>query len=255
MRKQVIAGNWKMNKTWHEATDFMEEITRNVKTSAHTEAIICAPFIYLPEMVRRTEGSEVMVAAQNMHYEATGAYTGEISPAMLESIGVTHVVLGHSERRAYYNETDETVNKKVKAAFKYHLTPIVCVGESLEQREADETFTHIEKQVKSALDGLTKDELKQTIIAYEPIWAIGTGKTATSDQANEVCGHIRSVIKEVSDAEVADKLTIQYGGSVNLDNIEELLQTEHIDGALVGGASLEAESFTKLVQAGVANDA
>lgn len=254
MRKQVIAGNWKMNKTWHEATDFMEEVTRNVKTSAHTEAIICAPFIYLPEMVRRTEGSEIMVAAQTMHYEESGAYTGEISPLMLESIGVTHVVLGHSERRAYYNETDEAVNKKAKAAFKHNLTPIICVGESLKQREENQTFTHVENQVRQAVEGLSHDELKQTILAYEPIWAIGTGKTATSEQANEVCGHIRSVIKDIAGLEVADKVTIQYGGSVNPDNIEELLATEHIDGALVGGASLEADSFTKLVAAGVAND-
>lgn len=250
MRKRVIAGNWKMNKTLAQAESFIDEVNKDIKPDENVEAIICAPFVHLPSLVEKTKDSSVKIAAQNMHYEDDGAFTGEISPVMLNDIGVTHVVVGHSERREYYNETDETVNKKVHAAFKNSLIPIVCVGESLEQREANETMGHVETQVKAALEGLTAGQILETIIAYEPIWAIGTGKTATSDQANEVCTHVRKVVESLVGAEVAEKVVIQYGGSVNPDNIEELLGKSDIDGALVGGASVEAASFLRLVEAG-----
>ncbi len=251
MRKQVIAGNWKMNKTLAEVEAFMKELIQDYPNESGIEAIVCAPFVYLTELVKLAEGTQIKIAAQTMNDQTSGAYTGEVSPLMLNDIGVTHVVIGHSERRAYYNETDETVNKKAHAAFNHQLTPIICVGESLKQREAGDTLTHIESQIKLALKDLTEEQITQTIIAYEPIWAIGTGKTATHEQANEVCGHIRSVIGDLTNDSVKEAVTIQYGGSVNPDNIKALLQTEHIDGALVGGASLEAESFNKLIKVGV----
>lgn len=249
LRKSVIAGNWKMNKTSGEAEQFIEEV-KHLKTSEHTEAIVCAPFLYLSNLVERAKGSDVKIAAQNMHYEADGAFTGEVSPVMLADIGVTYVIVGHSERREYFNETDETVNKKAHAAFEHNLTPIICVGETLAQREANETLTHIENQVKIAVKELSNEQVAQTIIAYEPIWAIGTGKTASSEDANEVCVHIRKVIKGLTSEETANNVVIQYGGSVNPDNIDELLQTSDVDGALVGGASLEPASFIKLIEAG-----
>lgn len=249
MRKTVIAGNWKMHKTVQEVEQFMKEIS-NLETTANTEAIICAPFPYVATLVAKTQGTAVKIAAQNMHFAESGAFTGEVSPVMLQDLGVSHVVIGHSERREYFNETNETVNKKVIAAFQHGLIPIICVGESLEQREANDTLTHIEEQVTIALRGLSDDQITKTIIAYEPIWAIGTGKTASSEDANKVCAHIRHVVSKLTSNDVADQVVIQYGGSVNPNNIEELLQTSDIDGALVGGASLEADSFKKLVEAG-----
>lgn len=249
MRKKIIAGNWKMHKTKQEALSFIESV-RDIDTNEQTEAIICAPFVYLQSLVEQTEGTNIKVAAQTMHFEKEGAYTGEVSPVMLSDIGVTHVVIGHSERREYFNETDETVNKKALAAFEHGLIPIVCVGESLEQREANETLAHIENQVKVALSNLSEEQITKTIIAYEPIWAIGTGKTASSEDANEVCTHIREVIRQQTSEEIASQVTIQYGGSVKPANIEELLKMSDIDGALVGGASLEADSFKQLVEAG-----
>ncbi len=249
MRKKIIAGNWKMHKTKQEALSFIESV-RDIDTNEQTEAIICAPFVYLQSLVEQTEGTNIKVAAQTMHFEKEGAFTGEVSPVMLSDIGVTHVVIGHSERREYFNETDETVNKKALAAFEHSLIPIVCVGESLEQREANETLAHIENQVKVALSNLSEEQITKTIIAYEPIWAIGTGKTASSEDANEVCTHIREVIRQQTSEEIASQVTIQYGGSVKPANIEELLKMSDIDGALVGGASLEADSFKQLVEAG-----
>lgn len=251
MRKTVIAGNWKMNKDLAGSQKFLEEVGEKVPASDKVEAIVCAPFPYLTSLVEKAKGTQVKISAQNMHFEDEGAYTGEVSPVMLKDIGVTHVVLGHSERREYFGETDEIVNKKTQAAFKHDLTPIVCVGESLEQREANETNAHVENQVKKALEGLTEEQVAKTIIAYEPIWAIGTGKTASSEQANEVCTHIREVVKETVSEKAAEELIIQYGGSVKPENIEELLEQSDIDGALVGGASLESDSFLKLVEAGV----
>ncbi|WP_156288400.1 triose-phosphate isomerase [Oceanobacillus salinisoli] len=250
MRKKVIAGNWKMNKVLSEANSFVDEVVEKVPNSDQVEAIVCAPFPFLASLVEKANGSKVKIAAQNMHFEDNGAFTGEVSPVMLKDLGVTHVVLGHSERREYFAESDETVNKKTHAAFNHGLTPIVCVGETLEQREANETMNLVEAQVKKALEGLSADQVAKTIIAYEPVWAIGTGKTATSEQANEVCTHIRNVVKEVTSEETAEQLIIQYGGSVKPANVDELLAQSDIDGALVGGASLEADSFLQLVEAG-----
>ncbi len=251
MRKKVIAGNWKMNKVLSDVQDFVSTVTEQVKDNDRVETIICAPFPYLAYLVEATKDTPIKVSAQNMHFEDSGAYTGEVSPVMLKDIGVTHVVIGHSERREYFNETDETVNKKVHAAFNHGLTPIVCVGESLEQREANETMDVVSAQVKKAIEGLTAEQVGALIIAYEPIWAIGTGKTASSEDANEVCSYIRQLIKDEFSADVAEKVIIQYGGSVNPNNIKDLLAQSDIDGGLVGGASLEAESFLQLVEAGL----
>ncbi|HAM81596.1 triose-phosphate isomerase [Ornithinibacillus bavariensis] len=250
MRKNIIAGNWKMNKTLAEATQFVTEVKNKIPATDQVEAIVCAPFPYLASLVEQAKGSNVKISAQNMHFEDNGAFTGEVSPVMLKDIGVSHVVLGHSERREYFAETDETVNKKAHAAFNHGLTPIICVGETLEQREANETKSLVGEQVKKALEGLSKDQVTQSIIAYEPIWAIGTGKTASSEDANEVCAHIRQVVKELTDAATAEAVIIQYGGSVKPSNVDELLAQSDIDGALVGGASLEADSFLQLVEAG-----
>ena len=250
MRKKVIAGNWKMNKTAKETTAFVEAIRDEIPTSEKVEAIICAPFPYLVSLVEQTKDTEIKVAAQNMHFEDSGAFTGEVSPVMLKDIGVTHVIIGHSERREYFAETDETVNKKAKAAHDHGIVPIICVGESLEQREAGETVELVRQQVTDALQGLSEEEIANTIIAYEPIWAIGTGKTASSEDANDVCREIRNVIKELASESTAEKVVIQYGGSVKPETIDELLAQSDIDGALVGGASLEADSFLSLVEAG-----
>lgn len=250
MRKKIIAGNWKMNKTLSEATQFVDDVVNKIPADEKVEAIVCAPFPYLASLVEKTKGTNLKVSAQNMHFEENGAFTGEVSPVMLKDIGVTHVVLGHSERREYFAETDETVNKKTHAAFHHGLTPIVCVGETLEQREANETKSLVETQVKKAIEGLSHEQVSKTIIAYEPIWAIGTGKTASSEDANEVCAHIRNVVKDVTDEATAQAVVIQYGGSVKPSNVDELLAQSDIDGALVGGASLEADSFLQLVEAG-----
>ncbi|PWU69244.1 MULTISPECIES: triose-phosphate isomerase [Gracilibacillus] len=250
MRKNVIAGNWKMNKLLGEAVDFVESTKNKIASAEKVEAVVCAPFPYLPTLVEKAKGTDLAIAAQNMHFEESGAFTGEVSPAMLKDLGVSYVVLGHSERREMFAETDETVNKKTHAAFKHGLIPIICVGETLEQREANETMSIVENQVKAALAGLTEEQVNQTIVAYEPIWAIGTGKTATSEQANEVCTHIRKVIAAEVSSTAADAVRIQYGGSVKPANVDELLSQSDIDGALVGGASLEAESFLQLVEAG-----
>src|SRR5690625_89197 len=254
MRKKVIAGNWKMNKTLGEAEQFIEAAVANVPHDDGVEAIVCAPYPFLASLAEKAKGSHIKISAQNMHEAEGGAYTGEVSPVMLQDLGVTHVVLGHSERREYFHETNERVNKKAIAAFQHQLTPIICVGETLEQREANETMNHIETQVKEAIVGLSPDQVANTIIAYEPVWAIGTGKTASNEDANEVCKHIREVVKVVVSSDVAEKLIIQYGGSVKPANINELFTTSDIDGALVGGASLEAESFVQLVEAGVSNE-
>lgn len=250
MRNKVIAGNWKMNKVLAEANQFTDDVVEKVPNNDNVESIICAPFPFLTSLVEKTKGTKVKIGAQNMHYEEKGAFTGEVSPVMLKDLGVTHVVIGHSERREHFAETDETVNKKAHAAFKHGLTPIVCVGETLDQREANETMNHIEKQVRKGLEGLSDEQVASTIVAYEPIWAIGTGKTASSEDANEVCTHIRNVIKDAASEETAEKVVVQYGGSVKPANIDELLSQSDIDGALVGGASLEAESFLALVEAG-----
>ncbi|WP_339214012.1 triose-phosphate isomerase [Ornithinibacillus sp. FSL M8-0202] len=251
MRKRVIAGNWKMNKTLTEATQFVDEVVKSIPADEKVEAIVCAPFPHLATLVEKTKGTNLKISAQNMHFEENGAFTGEVSPVMLKDLGVSHVVIGHSERREYFAETDETVNKKTHAAFNHGLTPIVCVGETLEQREANETMSLVETQVKKALEGLTNEQVAQTIIAYEPVWAIGTGKTASNEDANEVCAHIRNVVKSLTDEATAEAIVIQYGGSVKPSNVDELLAQSDIDGALVGGASLKADSFLQLVEAGI----
>lgn len=246
-RRKVIAGNWKMNKTPKEAVEFVEALKSRVE-GVDAEVVVGVPFVCIPGVVKAVEGSNIKVAAQNMHWEEKGAYTGEVSGPMLADLGIDYVIIGHSERREYFAETDETVNKKAHAAFKYGLKPIICVGESLEQRERGVTEDLVRYQVKIALNGLTAEQVKQLIIAYEPIWAIGTGKTATSEQANEVCAIIRKTVESIYGEEVAIAVRIQYGGSVKPDNAEELFNMSDIDGGLVGGASLKLDDFEKIVK-------
>ena len=246
MRRKVIAGNWKMNMLPDEAIKYIEELSGLVQ-NAENEVILCVPYTDLFYVLNFTQGTNIKVGAQNMHFAEKGAYTGEVSGKMLKSIGVEYVIIGHSERRQYYNETDESVNKKLKAAFEVGLKPIVCVGESLEQREAGKAVEIITTQTKLALEGLTNDQVKNTIIAYEPIWAIGTGKTATSEDANDAIKAIRAKVREIYGEEVADEVIIQYGGSVKSSNAKELFTTSDIDGGLVGGASLKPDEFSKIV--------
>lgn len=247
MRKKVIAGNWKMNKNRQEAQEFMKEFIPLV-ANTQNEVVICAPYLDLSNLMELTKGTNVKLGAQNMHWEESGAYTGEVSASMLKELGVEYVIIGHSERRQYFNETDETVNKKIKAAFSNGLKPIVCVGETLEQREQGITKQVITSQTKLALEGLTTEQVENTIIAYEPIWAIGTGKTATSEDANNSIKEIRQEIAQIYGQNTAQRVIIQYGGSVKSANAKELFTTSDIDGGLVGGASLKAEEFSKIVK-------
>lgn len=240
MRKKIIAGNWKMNKTPKEAAEFCKQMKDKV-ASSEVDVVFCVPFVDLYPVLEELKGSGIGVGAQNIHFENSGAYTGEISPLMLKEMGVSYVVLGHSERRQYFNETDEMVNKKVKKALELGITPIMCCGETLEQREAGITIEWIRIQIKCGLVALTAEEVEKVVIAYEPIWAIGTGKTATSLQAQEVCKAIRQVIGEIYDESTAENVRIQYGGSVNGKNAAELFAMDDIDGGLVGGASLKEE--------------
>ncbi|PYZ92868.1 triose-phosphate isomerase [Salipaludibacillus keqinensis] len=250
MRKPIIAGNWKMNKTKAEALDFIQEVKGVIPSKETVDSVICSPHLFLDALVQEAKGTDVKIGAQNMHAEESGAFTGEVSPVALSDLGVSYVVIGHSERRELFGETDESVNQKVHAAFKHGLVPIVCVGETLEDREADKTADVVTKQVNEGLKGLTEDQVKETVIAYEPIWAIGTGKTASSKDANETCGVIRGVVSTTFSTDASEAVRIQYGGSVKPANIKELLSQSDIDGALVGGASLEAQSFLQLVEAG-----
>lgn len=247
MRKKVIAGNWKMNMLPNEAISFIEELVPLVKDTEN-EVILCVPYTDLFYALLTAQNTNIKIGAQNMHFEESGAYTGEVSGKMLKSINVEYVIIGHSERRQYFNETDETVNKKIKAAFQYGLKPIVCVGETLEQREDGKTEEIITTQTQLALEGLTEEQVKNTIIAYEPIWAIGTGKTATKEDANNSIKAIRNKIAQIYGQTVADEVIIQYGGSVKSANAKELFEMSDIDGGLVGGASLKAEEFSKIVQ-------
>ena len=246
MRKKVIAGNWKMNMLPNEAIEYIEKLSKLVKDT-NNEVVLCVPYVDLFYALLTAQNTNIKIGAQNMHFEEKGAYTGEVSGPMLKSIGVEYVIIGHSERRQYFAETDETVNKKVKAAHKYGLKPIVCVGETLEQKEAGETTNVITTQTRLALEGLSKEQVEGTIIAYEPIWAIGTGKTATSEDANNSIKEIRKEIAKNYGQEVADRVIIQYGGSVKSGNAKELFTTSDIDGGLVGGASLKADEFAKIV--------
>ena len=246
MRKKVIAGNWKMNMLPNEAINFINEFAPLVKDTQN-EVVLCVPYTDLFYALLHVQGTNIKIGAQNMHWENTGAYTGEVSAEMLKCINVDYVIIGHSERRQYFNETDETVNKKLKKALSVGLKPIVCVGESLQEKEEGKTIDVITTQTRLALDGLEPEEVKNTIIAYEPIWAIGTGKTATAEDANESIKTIRKEIEKNYGKNVSECAIIQYGGSVKSTNAKELFTTSDIDGGLVGGASLKPEEFSKIV--------
>ena len=246
MRKKVIAGNWKMNMLPNEAMKFIEDLAPLVKDTEN-EVVLCVPYTDLFYSLLTVQGTNIKIGAQNMHYEDKGAFTGEVAPEMLKSINVKYVIIGHSERRQYFNETDESVNKKIKASFNHDLIPIVCVGETLEERENGKTIEKITKQTEFALEGLSDEQVEKTIIAYEPIWAIGTGKTATKEDANNSIKEIRNKIGEMYGQNVASRVIILYGGSVKSTSAKELFEMSDIDGGLVGGASLNAEEFSKIV--------
>ena len=247
-RKAIIAGNWKMNKTATEAAELIDALIPAVK-DADCEVVICTPFTSLVTAVEKCKGTNIHVGAENVHFEKSGAFTGEISADMLVDLGVEYVITGHSERRQYFAETDETVNKRTNAALEAGLKVIVCVGESLAQREQGVTEELVRMQTKIALGGVSAEEMKRVVIAYEPVWAIGTGRTATADQAQEVCAAIRKVLGELYGEEVAEATTVQYGGSMNAGNADELLSKKDVDGGLIGGASLKADAFGAIVAA------
>ncbi len=262
LRVPIIAGNWKMNKTIEEARELARDVVERVGQSAGVEVVLCPPFVGLDAVNQIVQGSKVGLGAQNMYWKASGAYTGEVSPAMLTSVGCRYVILGHSERRGrfgvpepdmtdelrrLFGDTDESVRVKAKVAFEHGLTPILCVGETLEEREAGQTDIVVRSQVAAALDGLSAEQIETLVMAYEPVWAIGTGQTCEADEANRVIGLIRLALAEASDADTATRTRIQYGGSVKPANIREIMEQPEIDGALVGGASLEADSFCALV--------
>ena len=248
MGKYIIAGNWKRNKLPSETYDFVKEVVEATK-GAECEVVCCTPYVCLAPAVEAAKGTHVKIGAENLHFEDSGAFTGEISADMLADLGVEYVIIGHSERRAYNNETDETVNKKIVKALSKGLIPIVCVGESLEEREAGITMDLIAIQIKKAFAGVSAEDAAKVVVAYEPIWAIGTGKTATDDQAEEVCGGIRNILAALYDEATAKAVTIQYGGSMNAKNCAGLLAKENIDGGLIGGASLKAPDFATIVAA------
>ena len=249
VRKAVIAGNWKMNMTPSEAEKLINDLKPMVEGKNGCDVVVCVPFVDIATVVNAVKGSNIKVGAQNVHFKKNGAYTGEISADMLKECGVEYVVIGHSERRQYFGETDETVNLRLKAALEAGITPILCVGEVLTEREQDVTAEVVARQTKIALLDVDADAVKNVIIAYEPVWAIGTGKTATSDQADEVCGIIRDVLAAKYGKDVAEAVTIQYGGSMKPDNAAELLSKYHVDGGLIGGASLKAADFIAIVDA------
>lgn len=248
-RKTIIAGNWKMNKQVCDTRTFADEFKAIFPKGKWCSVVLCVPFIDIPAAMRYFKDTRVAVGAQNLHYEPSGAYTGEVSADMLKSIGVKYVIVGHSERRQYFGETDIIVNKKVRAALDAGLYPIVCVGETLEQRELGVTLELIATQVKSALSGVTASQMRHVVIAYEPVWAIGTGKTATAEQAGEVCRAIRTIIRKQYGARTARAVTIQYGGSMNPKNAAELLAQPDIDGGLIGGSSLIPADFVAIINA------
>ena len=247
MRTPIIAGNWKMHYTVEEAVEVIEELKPLVK-GAECEVVICPTFVCLDAAVRTARGSNIKIGAQNMHFEKKGAYTGEVAPVMLEALGIDYVIIGHSERRQYFNETDETVNKKLKAAIAHNITPILCVGESLEERESNITEKIISSQIEQDLEDLSAEQVRKLVIAYEPIWAIGTGRTATADQANETIAFIRRCVGKLYGKETAEEVRIQYGGSVKPSTIREQMSKSDIDGALVGGASLITQDFSQIVK-------
>lgn len=248
-RSAIIAGNWKMNMTPAETTDFMKALAPKVADVKEAKVVLCVPFVDIAAAVEATKGTNIEIGAENVHMEEKGAYTGEISGKMLASCGVKYVIVGHSERRQYFGETDATVNGRAKAGLANGLKVIVCVGETLTEREQGVTFETVARQTKIALLGISAEDMKNIIIAYEPVWAIGTGKTATAEQAEEVCAYIRSVVASLYGTEVAEATTVQYGGSMNAKNAAELLAMENIDGGLIGGASLKPDDFTVIVKA------
>ncbi|HVU32910.1 MAG TPA: triose-phosphate isomerase [Opitutaceae bacterium] len=252
VRKKLIAGNWKMNKTSADGVALVRDIVTAVGKQADVDVVVCPPFTALESVGKALDGSNVKLGSQNMHHEASGAFTGEVSAPMLRSIFATHVILGHSERRTYFGETDESVNKKVLAALKNQLKPIVCVGETLAEREAGSTLKVVQTQTERGLDGVSKELATNLVIAYEPVWAIGTGKVATTEQAQEVHAFIRGLLVKLFGDAVAQKIRILYGGSMKPANAPELLAQKDIDGGLIGGASLEARSFVELVTAAAA---
>jgi triosephosphate isomerase len=249
IRKKLIAGNWKMNKTSADAVSLARELVASVGSQPDVDVVICPPFTALEGVAKAIDGSLIKLGAQNMHFEASGAFTGEVSAPMLRAIFTTHVILGHSERRTLFGETDELVNKKVLAAFKNQLRPILCVGESLAEREAGATLKVVQTQTERGLEGVSKEQAVTLVVAYEPVWAIGTGKVATTEQAQEVHAFIRGLLTKHYGEAVAQKVRILYGGSMKPANAPELLAQKDIDGGLIGGASLEARSFTELVKA------
>ena len=249
MRRTVIAGNWKMNMTPAQTKAFIEELAPMVKGMDKCDVVLCVPAIDIPAAVEAAKGTNINIGAENVHFKASGAYTGEISAEMLVEAGVKYVVIGHSERRQYFGETDQTVNLRTLAAVNAGLTAIVCVGETLEQRELGYTETLLKYQTKMALTGISRDQLKNIVVAYEPVWAIGTGVTATADQADEGNGYVREAIAEVYGKDVAETVTVQYGGSMNDANAAELLSKVNVDGGLIGGASLKTDKFTAIVKA------
>jgi len=250
MRKPIIAGNWKMNKTVTETRKFIRELIPLTRGIGDVDIVVCPPFVCLEAAAGELKASNIKLGAQNVHFEESGAYTGEIAPGMLKEIGVEYVIIGHSERRQYFAETDETVNKKTKAALKAGLKPIVCVGENLNERESGITEAIVRRQTKLALEGLSADEAAGVVIAYEPIWAIGTGRTATADDANDTIASIRDAVGEAFTRETAERIRIQYGGSMKAENAAELMAKPNIDGGLIGGASLKAGEFSLIVKAG-----
>jgi len=248
MRRPIIAGNWKMNKTIGEAVDLVKALKAKVADVADVEVVVAPTFTALSAVADVIKGSNIKLSAQDMHWEKSGAFTGEISPLMLKDVGCQYVIIGHSERRMYFGETNETVNRKVKSAHEYSIRPIMCVGEKLEEREAGIMKDVVKDHVVNGLAGLTEEQMIATVIAYEPVWAIGTGKTATPEQAQEVHQFIRELLAGMYSPKVADAVIIQYGGSVKPDNVAQLMSQPDIDGGLIGGASLDADSFTKIVK-------
>ncbi len=248
MRNVIIAGNWKMNKTNQEGIDFVSELKASNLDNYDAKKLIFVPSIMLSDLAKEAINSDLVIGAQNMHQDPKGAYTGEISAQMLKSIGIKYILIGHSERRQFFNETDMIVNQKLKLAIENELVPTVCVGETLEEREANITNTVLETQIKGAFSNIDINDMSNVIIAYEPVWAIGTGLVATPTQANEACSFVRKVVASIFDNEVAENIVIQYGGSVSPANVDEIMSQTDIDGALVGGASLEVDSYLKLLK-------
>ncbi len=247
-RKTIMAGNWKMNKTATETVEFANAIKPLLPKTRHCEAVICLPALNITTAQKALKGSRISVGAETVHYEASGAFTGEMTTGMLADLGVRYVIIGHSERRQYYRETDLAVNRKVRAAVDAGLTPIVCIGESLQQRALGVTMELLDYQLMVAVAGISAAEMKKVVIAYEPIWAIGTGKTATAAQAQEVCAHLRAALRKKYGARTARGVSILYGGSMNVNNADELLAEPDIDGGLIGGASLKPADFAKLIE-------